>query len=251
MRPLSDPDRAAYTEAQVALARRAWPMKAAQELRSATVFSELQRCALLLGLPLDMAMAFSRAAQDELAHAEICTRVGEQLGADGPSPEMRSVETRFAAHPDTRRRFLALLLAETAVGETLSCALFRSAVRFSREPLTRSALSLILADEALHARLGWKALSWVLDSRELVEVPFLRDEVRRHLQWIEQALVVPSLRRLEAKVPFDPALAELGVLDPAVRVDTIYRVLEVQVVPALDALGLDGSRSWRERYGRR
>lgn len=183
---LADSDITAYTQAQVAFARRAWPMKAAQELRSAAVFSELQRCALLLGLPLDVVMAFSRAAQDELSHAEVCTMVGERLGAAGPRLEMRGVETRFAAHPDTQRRFLALLLAETAVGETVSCALFRAAVRSSREPLTRSALSLILADEALHARLGWKALGWVLQTRDLVDAPFLRDELRRHFQWIEQ-----------------------------------------------------------------
>ena len=61
---------------------------------------------------------------------------------------------------------------------------------------------------------------------------------------------MPALQRLEAGEPFDPAFAELGVLAPEARVEAFYGAVERLVVPRLDALGLDGTRAWNERYRR-
>jgi hypothetical protein len=146
-----------FSTEQVAFARQAWPMKAAQELRSAAVFTELHQLAILCALPLDLAVVLADAAGDELLHARLCIRVSELLGIPRGLVEMDSLEARFASVPDRRRRLLSLLLIEVAVGETVSCSLFRAAAKGSEEPLTRHALSVILRDEARHARIGWQA----------------------------------------------------------------------------------------------
>jgi len=64
----------------------------------------------------------------------------------------------------------------------------------------------------------------------------------------EQQIALPVLRRLDAGEPFDPALAELGVLAPEARVEAFYAAIEQLVVPRLDRIGLDGSQAWRDRY---
>jgi hypothetical protein len=240
-----------FSTAQIAFARQAWPMKAAQELRSAAVFTELQQLAILCALPLDLASVLADAARDELLHAELCFRVAELLGSPPDRVAMDSVEARFASFPDRRQRLLTLLLIEVAVGETVSCSLFRAAAKGSEEPVTRLALSVILRDEARHARIGWQALEalrfgWSEDDRRL-----LKDEIHQQLGAIEQFIAVPSLRRLESGTPFDAALASLGVLPPVVRVEAFYRAMEIQVLPALDALGLGGTDAWRSRYAPR
>jgi hypothetical protein len=226
-------------------------MKAAQELRSAAVFAELQRLAIVCALPLELASVLADAARDELLHAELCFRVAEVLGSAPDRVEVEPVEARFAAFRDRRQRLLALLLIEVAIGETLSCSLFRAAAHRSGEPLTRLALSVILRDEARHARLGWQALTvlrpgWSEDERQL-----LVDELHRQLGPIEQSMAVPSLRRLESETSFDAAVEKLGVLSPAIRVEAFYRAMEVQVLPALDALGVGGTEAWKGRYAAR
>jgi hypothetical protein len=237
-----------FSPAQVALAREAWPMKAAQELCSAAVFAELQRLAIVCALPLELASVLADAARDELLHAELCARVAEMLGARADRVEVRPVEARLNAFPDKRQRLLALLLVEVAIGETLSCSFFRAAAARSVEPLTRFALSAILRDEARHARLGWQALAVLRPSLSEAETQFLVDELHRQLGPIEQSMAVPSLRRLESETSFDAGLEALGVLSPGIRVEAFYRAMEVQVLPALDALGLGGRDVWRSRY---
>lgn len=237
-----------FSPGQIALARQAWPMKATQELRSAAIFAELQRLAILCELPLELASVLSDAARDELLHAELCFRVAEVLGASPNRVEVEPVEARFSAFADRRQRLLALLLIEVAIGETVSCSLFRAAACASEEPLTRLALSVILRDEARHSRIGWQALETLRSGWSDDDCQLLVDELRRQLGAIEQGMAVPSLRRLEAGISFDAPLAKLGVLPPLVRVGTFYRAMELQVLPALDALGLEGAEAWRARY---
>jgi len=243
------PDVSRYDAAQVAFAARAWTLKAEEEYRSAAVFAEIVAGCLQLGAPVDLLAPLSRVVQDEIAHASLCLDLSVRFGAPPPAADLSRVNARLAAHGSDRgRQALSLLLFEGAVGETVSVALFRAGRRGAREPCTRAALSAILRDEARHSTLCWHAAAelWPECSAEARDA--LQRDLSRSLGAFEQGAALPALRRLEAGTPFDPALAELGVIPPEVRVEAFYGAVEGVALPRLTRLGLDGRRAWEERY---
>src|SRR5438067_8084910 len=130
---------APYSDAQIRFAVEAWPMRAAEELRSALIFRALARDARRVHLPEPWPTRFLDAMRDEVRHARLCAVVGEQLGAAKPSYDATLVRARVACHTDPLARAAALLLVEVAMGETISMLLFRAGRRAAAEPLTRAA----------------------------------------------------------------------------------------------------------------
>jgi hypothetical protein len=185
---------------------------------------------------------------DEVRHARLCAFVGSQLGAARPTFDARPVRARLAELPDPLGRSTAILLIEAAMGETISMALFRAGRRAATEPLTRAALSAILADEVRHQRNGWTGMTALWPSLSGQQREALQSEATSGFAAFERQVAVPALRRLEAGEAFDPAFGALGVLAPEARVDAFYRAVEHLVVPRITALGLDGPRAWSERY---
>ncbi len=237
-----------YSPPSLAFARAAWPMRAAEELRSALIFRALHKASRRIGTTDVWAARVAAGVHDELRHARLCAEIGARLGADPPTYDAGPVRARLAGLADPWLRASSLLLVELAIGETLSTYLFRAAYRASREPLTRAALRSILGDEVRHQRLGWDALEvlWA----KLPEA--LRAELQKHasrgLAACEQQTAKPAMLWLKERRPFDPAYAALGVLHPEQRVEAFYFAVERLVVPRLGRIGLDGARAWEQRY---
>jgi hypothetical protein len=245
---LPEPVLAPYTSAQVSFAAAAWPMRAAEELRSARIFRALARAADVAGMPDPWPARFAAAVRDEIRHARLCVTVGERLGTAEPQYDVRPVRARLAALPEPLLRAAALLLVEVAMGETISMFLFRAGRRSAKEPLTRAALSSIVADEARHQRLGWMGLDalWpMLDARLRERI---QREAARGLAASEQQVARPAMAWLQKRRPFDPAYAALGVLNPEDRIEAFYWAVERFVLPRLTRLGIDGPLAWRTRY---
>jgi hypothetical protein len=237
-----------YAAAQVTFAARAWPMRAAEELRSAMVFRAMAQAARAIGgAAAPWAPVLWRAVRDELRHARLCTLVGARLGALPPRHDLWPVRARVGGLGRGRARLAALLLVEAAIGETVSMALFRAGRRAAAEPLTRAALTSILVDEVRHARLGWAAAT-ALWPELVIDRERLQREVTAGLGALEMQIAYPALKRLDAGDRFDPALARLGMLAPEARVEAFYDAVERLVLPRLTRLGLDGQAAWRERY---
>jgi hypothetical protein len=247
---LPPPDLAPYTRAQIQFAIAAWPMRAAEELRSALIFRALARVASIAGLSSPWPSHFVLAVHDELRHARLCASVGERLGALAPRYDARPVQARLAALTDPSTRAAALLLVEVAIGETISTSLFRAGRRSTVEPLSRAALTRIVTDEVRHRDLGWKGAAALLPTLSEPQRRGLVREVAAGFAAFERQNALPALERLERREPFDPAYAALGVLAPEARVDAFYAAVEHLVVPRLERLGLDGNRAWRDRYRR-
>src|SRR5512146_1458373 len=82
--PLDDlppPALAGYGEAEVAFARDAWPLRAAEELRSALIFRALAQASARSPICASWAARFLAAAHDEIFHAKLCAATGARLGA--------------------------------------------------------------------------------------------------------------------------------------------------------------------------
>jgi hypothetical protein len=248
--PLPAPALAPYTEAQVGFARRAWPLRAAEELRSALVFRALARASRAAGMPAEWSARFDDAVRDELGHARLCAAVGRALEAPPPRYDPALVRARLAVLPDPVTRASALLLVEVAIGETISMSFFRAGRRAAREPLTRAALESILRDEVRHQRLGWSGITALWPSLTAPQRERLQWEATVALAAMEQQNAAPAFTRLAAGEAFDPAHGELGVLGPEARIDAFYVAVEHLVVPRLTRLGLDGARAWESRYRR-
>jgi hypothetical protein len=245
---LPPPALAGYTSAEVAFARAAWPLRAAEELRSALIFHALAQASQRSPNCAGLGPRFLSAAHDEIFHAKLCAAAGARLGAQPPSYDGRPVARRLAPLTDPTRRACALALIEVAVGETISLAMFRAGCRAAREPFTRAALQHILIDEVRHQRLGWQAISGWWPALSGADQLALQEEARAGLGAMEQQIAAPALRRLDAATAFDPKYAELGVLSPEARVEAFYEAVERLVLPRLTHLGLDGARAWRDRY---
>jgi hypothetical protein len=245
---LPEPDLAPYTKAQVAFAIDAWPMRAAEELRSAWIFRALARAARAARIPEPWPARFAEAMRDEVRHARLCATVGARLGAAPPRHDAKPVDARLAPLSDPRLRVGALLVVEVAIGETISTLLFGAGRRSAVEPLTRAALASIVADEARHQRLGWTGATALWPLFTAAERAALQREAAAGLAAFEQDNAVPALRRLERGDVFDPSSAALGVLAPETRVEAFYFAVEKLVVPRLHELGLDGTIAWSQRY---
>jgi hypothetical protein len=246
--PLPKLELAHYTEPQIAFARRAWPLRAAEELRSALVFRALARASRATMLPGPWGDHFEAAVHDELRHARLCAAVGRALGAPKPCYDRAPVRARLGDLSDPVTRASALLLVEVAMGETISMSLFRAGRRAAREPLTRAALESILRDEVRHQRLGWTASTALWPSLTESQKERLQFEATSALAAMEQQNAAPAFSRLASGEVFDPAHAALGVLAPEARVEAFYVAVEDLVVPRLTRLGLDGARAWETRY---
>lgn len=234
------------TDAPLAIAREAWPLRAAEELRSARIFRALWETSRSV-LPA-WSLRFRAVAHDELGHARLCATIGAELGAQPPRHDRRPVLRRLASLPEARLRTAALLLVEVAIGETVSMPLFRAGWRGATEPRVRAALKRIAADEAHHLQLGWDGSFALWPTLTEGERAALWREARSGLRALEEQIALPALRYLERGGRFQPELAGLGVLDPEVRAETFYGAVERVVLPRLEELGLDGQRAWRERY---
>ena len=222
------------------LAIGAWPLRAAEELRSALIYRALAR-ASRIALPA-FADRFDGVAREEVGHARLCATIGEELGAAPPRYDAAPVRARLAPLGDPRERTIALVTAEVAIGETISMTMFRESRRAATGLRARAAFASIVADESRHHQLGWDALE-ALGASELVA-----REASRAFAASEQQIARPALELLERGEPFDPAWCEHGVIEPQRRVEAFYAAVEQLVIPRLERLGVDGKRAWAERY---
>ncbi len=242
------PDLASYSESSRRFACAAWPMRAAEELRSALIFRALHRASKRLGTVDEWPAHVASGVRDELRHARLCAAVGARFGMPSPKYNAAPVRARLAGLVDTQLRAASLLLVELAIGETISTYLFRAGYRASREPLTRAALRSILADEVRHQRLGWQALTALWPSLPDPVCAHLQLEAARGLAACEQQTAKPAMLWLKERKAFNPEYAALGVLHPEQRVEAFYFAVERLVVPRLARVGLDGAGAWEKRY---
>lgn len=231
---------AGFTQAQLAFAGAAWPMRAAEELRSALIYRALA-AASRTALPA-FTERFARVMHEEVAHARLCARITACLGLPRPSYDESPVRARLATLTAATTRTIALATSEVAIGETISMAMFRESRRATTEPLTLAAIAAILGDEARHQQLGWDALAALGPS------DVMQRAATNALASSERQIAVPALRFLERGESFDPAWAALGVIHPERRAEAFYAAVEQLVVPRLTALGLDGAGAWARRY---
>jgi hypothetical protein len=237
-------ERERYPEAALELASDLHTRLAIGEYSAVGLFAQITAGLALTGAPLDLIAAATRVASDEIRHAEYCLRMAELCA--GTTVEL-GVDTAAVAASVPAATNLAnvdfLMLKYAAVGETLAAALLTECRRRATDHVARALYSSLVSDEVHHARLGWYYFAYRAPLLTLPERQLLTDRIAEFVMELEAEFWIGRDAPESAK----NAARALGVLDSPTQQSVLSHVMEGEVVPALDALGLAGSHAWRAR----
>ena len=219
---------------------RTWTRRAHEELRVAWDFSLLCRELLELGSDPDVLAVVARGVHDEVRHAEVCRSLAERY-AGGPVPWPTEVpsDTRPRSS-DPRLRTSFHLVTMCCVTESIASAFLDASLKDASSPSARVAVGELLADEVVHARVGWT---------------FLARQPRPMLDAIEanlRALVEPVVRGWwqQGRVTLPEGAPEHGIPSMRRTQEATLGAMREIVLPGFTEVGLDVSdvRAWLDRW---
>ena len=158
-----DPGR--YTQEQLVAGQLYWSRRGWSEYGAISESPALQLRYVLEQREPDLSLYWAARTQEEVRHAEICSRFARELGHyyDSPSAEELAVQ---AASLSTRDRVLdsgssleSILAGLVCVAETVVYDVFIQLVRAITDPVAKQILRLILRDEIRHCEFGWQYLA--------------------------------------------------------------------------------------------
>ena len=109
------------------------------------------------------------------------------------------------------------------------------------DPVARALFTSIIGDEVHHARLGWYYFAWRAPQWTHAERQRLADRVGDLLVTVEPRFWMGR----DAPAGARKGARALGVLDSAGQRTVVRQIMEDEIVPALDALGLGASHAWK------
>jgi hypothetical protein len=233
-----------YPKAALALAYDAQRMLALGEYSAVGLFARFVEALARIGAPFDIVSAASRVPQDEIRHADLAFRFAALCAARDVSVDTPEEKAPTRWHERLTLEDLDSFAIEViAIGETLACALLSACRDGATDPLAHAVYANIVADEVHHARLGWYYLLW--------RAPQWSQEDRQRVADDAGAMVMQIETRFgsgrDAPRGARKAATALGVLDTARQRKVVRDVMEREIVPGLDALGLGASHAWRKR----
>lgn len=237
--PWGNPLGVRVTRGQRIAARRQWTLAALQEYRSAAAQSAVLASLVRARVPLDLSATAARFPVDELAHAEICARVANELG--GGAPVSFDPEQVFAVPETSARTPLAEAAVRVAclygVGEGWSYGFLDGLRRETRVPLLRAVWSALVRDEVVHARFAWMFLEWARP--EMGAADWL--EVQAAAQ-ASAASIAAGWRSVEA-LPADcfSSVSPLGAGGHAAYLARAERALRESVIERFARVGIDAA----------
>jgi hypothetical protein len=201
------PNVSATPAARAALAEH-WTRTGLMEHASIAAFARFTLHLLALGAPQGLVKGASEALSDETEHARLAFGLASAYAGAPIGPGPLSIEGALDGFDDAS--FLATLVREGCIGETLAAAEARDAFDAVQDPQVRAVLDRIAVDELNHAALAWRTLAWLVASGH-VSRSHARSELATALR--ETATAEPA--------PFRSSddLAPFGLPDDARRRD--------------------------------
>jgi hypothetical protein len=237
-------ERSKYPEAALALAAVAQTKLALGEYGAVDLFAHIASSMALLGVPFDLVAAAARTPADEIRHADYAMRAAKMLSDKDVTISIDAEDLRKRWEKPVDQEHLDMLMLEIcAIGETLSCALLSACKERATDPVMHAVFAGIVADEVHHARLGWYYLAWRAPQWTRAEKQRVADRGGFVLTKMEKQFwhgrdAVPGARK---------GARALGVLESKGQRETVKDVMENEIVPGLDAIGLGASHAWRVR----
>ena len=195
-------------------------------------------------MPLDLITASASICGDEARHADYGMQMLRALtGAEVPvGVDKEPIESPWR-NGGTLEGIDAAILHVAAISETIACALVEALLEHATDATTRSLFANLLADEVHHARFGWYYLSWRSPQWTRAERQRIADRMASNVIGIERRF----WRGSDAPPSAQGDARALGVLDSERQRAAVRAVMESEIVPVLDSLGLGASRAWQMR----
>ena len=230
-----------YAPPALALASDQYGALARGERSAIGLFARLAAALDAFAAPREFVLAASAAAHDEARHAQYCEEFAVRCGFDASSAA--AAPSQVEPEPRSLIELDIAMLRSVALSETLAAALLMACRRLARDPVARALLTTLIADEIHHARLGWyyaasRAQCWSSDQRQQVA-----DALAEAVIHIESEFHWGR----DAAEPFDRPTRALGVLSTDTQRSCIQDVVQNEILPGLDALGLNASKVWENR----
>src|SRR5262249_50774510 len=111
--------------------------------------------------PADLVADAHRAALDEVEHARLCLGLSGAYSGEPVAPAPFPFEGRVEVSADLAS-IAARAAREGCVGETLGAVQAAEQLARAEDPWVREAFSIIVEDEARHAELSFRFVSWAL-----------------------------------------------------------------------------------------
>lgn len=204
-----------------------WQEVAALEHASIASFARFSLELLSLGAPPDLLVDTQRAAADEVRHARMAYALLSAFGGAAAGPSRLDL-TGVAPSTDVTA-IVRALVTEACVGETIGAAEARALADMVEDRALSAAYRQIAEDEARHAELGWRTLSWLV-----TKSPFAGAELRDVAQSaFEQAIATMGK---DPEVAAKVVAPELGLLSGAGLGAIRRQALREVVAPCAQAL---------------
>lgn len=220
----------------------AWRWRMEQEHLAVGVFCDLARDLAELGCEPVVLSLLTRAATDEVRHADICRRVAELHGGeDIPRGRRGAVEAPVFPGATFEQNVLYRIVETCCLSETFTVAYFTEMLEVATHPIGEAVVRSLLEDEVDHGRVGW---AYLASARS-------RDGLADLLPQLVDDTVSPVIDNAErAPEGDDPELVPHGYLGMTRGADIYRRTLHAVILPGFDALGID-TRPTRELVARR
>lgn len=211
----------------------AWTEQALMEHASVAAFARFALQLMSLGAPAELLERTTRAMADETRHAQLCFSLARRYSGKDVGPGPLSMDGALDASDLTS--IVLTTVHEGCIGETVAAIEAAEALAHCEDTATRGVLSQIARDEAEHAELAWRFVTWAVE-----RWPELGAAVRAEL-----ARALEDGRRVEGTAPRSPtlepserdaALLEHGIVSSSVRAALRLRVLSDVVLPCAEAL---------------
>jgi hypothetical protein len=179
----SAPERTA-SRSVLAAAAAHWARVGLMEHASIASFARFTLQLLALGAPPELVRDAQEAMGDETEHARLAFGLASAFAGRPLGPGPLAIDRALDGFD--LRDFVATLIREGCVGETVAAIEAREALEHVTDPAVRAVLETIARDDLRHAALAWQVLGWVVASgradREIVYGEVLRAVREVHAQ---------------------------------------------------------------------
>ncbi len=237
-------DRARFAQPALDLAVDSYVKLAAGEYGAVQLYGAMTSAMTMVGLPMDLITASAAICTDEARHADYGMRMAALLqGGEVTIPVDRDVLERPWRKDVTVEDIDVAVLHVAAISETLACGLVDACLERATDETTRVLFANLVADEVQHARFGWYYLAWRAPQWSDAERARLADAMGSNVVGIERRF----WQGRDAPASSAASARALGVLESEGQRQVVRQMMEAEIVPALDAIGLGASAVWQRR----
>ena len=218
---------------------RIWAERIPTEYRSITGFSTLSFDFIAAGAPVDLVAVCHRVCIDELRHTELAVKMVQNYGGEIPElpRELSVLPSDEKLNVVAQACRSAILLS--CLGETFACSELAMLRNRAVDPVVEGVLRVFLADEIVHARVGWAYLAHAFKTTDDATRRSVAEAIPEYVAGIGRNLFGDDETAAAVDVTNDdPRLAVHGVCSMREEQD-LYRTFIPDVfIPGLRAIGV-------------